>query len=96
MSSADLFDEVFWGQIVKALPELADNSEGVDQLVFRFAGQYLPAVVKARSDEELQRVWMAFWSYLVAPLSGRKLFRLSPQGADRLIVQLQQELSDRR
>ena len=95
MSSADLFDEAFWGQIVRGLPELADNPEGADYLVFRFAGQYLPAVVKARTNEAVDRVWLSFWNYLVAPMSSRKPFGLSSQGADRLIAQLQQGVAER-
>ena len=95
MSSEGLFDEAFWEQIVKALPELVDNPEGADHLVFRFAGQYLPALVKARNDADVDRIWMSFWNYLVAPMSSRKPFGLSSQGADRLIAQLQQGVTER-
>ena len=58
-------------------------------------GKYLPAVLRARNEEERERVWLAFWSYIVARATSRKPFGLSHGAADQLIKELQTALSER-
>ena len=94
MNDTEQLDDSYWQAIVNDLPELVDNQEGAAHLVYRFVGQYLPALGKAPTHEARDRVWMAFWSYLVAPSSRRKPFGLSHQAADRLIEQFQKALSE--
>lgn len=83
-----------WETIATDSSELRGNPEGASYLVQRFEGQYLPALRKARTQEQRERVWLAFWSYLTATISSRKLFRLSPGGADRLIGEFQKAMSE--
>ena len=93
MTEKELFDESFWVKIAANLPELLDNPEGVEQLVDRFAGQYLPVLLRTRAKEDSDRVWLAFSNYLVAPPTRRKPFGLSQETADRLIADFQRALS---
>jgi len=88
------FDQSFWEKIAANLPELLGNPGAVEQLVDRFAGQYLPVLLRARAKEDSDRVWLAFWSYLVAPSTRRRPFGLSPEAADRLIADFQKALSE--
>ena len=94
MADADPFDQSFWEDIARNSPELVDNPDGLELLAYRFAGQYLPALLRTRTKEDSDRVWLAFWSYLVAPSSGRKPFGLSNREADRLIADFQNALSE--
>ena len=90
-----LLDRSFWEELAAESPELAENPEGTQHLVYRFLGKYLPAVLKARTEEARERVWLALWSYMIARQSARKPFGLSPDAADELIRRFQAEL-DRR
>ena len=63
----ELFDQSFWVRIATKLPELSSDVEGVEHLVDRFIGQYLPVLLSAGSKEDHGHVWLAFWSYLFAP-----------------------------
>ena len=92
MTEKELFDQSFWVKIAINLPELLDNPEGVEQLVDRFAGQYLPVLLRSRAKDDSDRVWLAFWSYLIAPPTRRKLFGLSHHTADRLIADFERAL----
>ncbi len=78
-------NQSFWLDVAVTLPELAADPEGAAHLVERFVGQYLPALVRAASPEARERAWLAFWSYVVAPRTGRKPFTLSSRNADCLI-----------
>ena len=82
-----------WEAIANGSPELSDNPEGAEHLADRFEGQYLPAMMKARTPEAQERVWLAFWTYLTAPLTQRKPFRLSSKAADQLIGDVQKAMS---
>ena len=89
MTEEDLFDQSFWLEISKKIPELVSDLDGSEHLVDRFVGQYLPVLLRARSKEDVDRVWLAFWSYLVAPRTSRKPFGLSSRAADLLIAEYQ-------
>ena len=94
MQDSGILEESQWREIAIATPELEGNPEGAGHLVYRFAGKYLPAVLRARSQEELDRVWLAFWSYLIARPTNRKPFGLSQEAADELIYQFKAKLSE--
>ena len=93
MRDRNLFDHTFWEEIAGSSPELVDNPEGTEHLAYRFVGQYLPALLRVRTKEDSDDVWLAFWSYLVARGNQRKPFALSQEAADRVITEFQQVLS---
>ena len=82
-------DSSLWEAIARVVPELSDNPEGAALLVQRLEGQYIPAFLKAATQEARDRVWLAFWSYLTAPITRRKSFSLSSGTADRFIAEVQ-------
>ena len=92
MSQSNLFDDALWEEFVGRASELQDDQAACEQLVYRFLGQYLPALISARTQEDRDRVWRAFWSYLTAPVTRAKPFGLSYSSADDLIAEIQQEL----
>ena len=94
MRDRDLFDPSFWEGIARTSPELGDDPDGAEHLAYRFVGQYLPALLRARTKQDSDDVWLAFWSYLIARRSKRKPFGLSQQAADRLITEFQKALSE--
>ena len=96
MRNRDLFDKSFWEEIARCSPELTDNPEGAEHLAYRFVGQYLPALLRARTKEDMDDVWLAFRSYLVARGNQRKPFVLSQEAADRVLTEFQQALSEPR
>lgn len=99
MSNADAnnaipLGEAFWEAIAIRSPELEENPEGAQHLAFRFAGKYLPIVRGTKDNGERERVWLAFWSYLVARETSRKPFDLSPDAADEIIAQFRAALDE--
>ncbi len=95
MSENELLDQPFWMDIATKLPELADDIEGLEHLVERFVGQYLPVLLRVTKQEDRDHAWLAFWSYLVAPRTHRKPCYLSSRTADLLIAEFQTVLSER-
>ena len=93
MRDRDLFDQSVWERIARMSPELEDDPDGAEHLAYRFVGQYLPALLSARTKEGGDDVWLAFWSYLIACGNQRKPFELCQEAADRLITEFQQALS---
>jgi hypothetical protein len=94
LNNSNLLELSMWEEIAKSIPELADNPEGTANLVNRFIGQYLPVLLRARTKDNLDYAWLAFWSYVIAPSSKRKPFELSHIGADLLITKFQIALSE--
>ena len=76
--------------LVKADEALSfiDDPDARGLILFRFDGQYLPAIRKARNRDQLFRAWNAFNAYLTARRSRRKIFSLSAQEADDFIARL--------
>lgn len=64
----------------------------VGLLVRRFLGQYLPALLASKTQPHSDRVWLALWSYLTAPITRAKPFSLSYSSADEVIEKIQNEL----
>ena len=93
MDEEELFDQSFWVSIAMKLPELLNDPEGVEFVVDRFVGQYLPALLRTRVQQDIDHVWLAFWNYLVAPRTSRKPFGLTSRTADLLIAEFQSALS---
>ena len=93
MNESNLFDTNFWEELVGTVTEIHENTEAGQHLVYRFLGQYLPALLSARTQEARERVWTALWSYLTAPVTRAKPFALSSSSADDLIAEIQRELS---
>ena len=85
MRDRDLFDQSIWEEIARSLPELADDPERAEHLAYSFVGQYLPALLRVRTKEDSDDVWLAFWSYLVARGNQRKPFDLSQRSSDRVL-----------
>ena len=94
-AGAGLFDRDSWEALAGGSQELSDNPQAAGHLVYRFLGKYLPTLLAARTEEARERVWLAFWSYLIARASMKKPFGLSQQAADELIERFQRELVQR-
>ena len=76
--------------LVKADEALSfiDDPDARGLILFRFEGQYLPSIIKAKNKDQLFRAWNAFYAYLTARQSRRKIFSLSAQEADDFIERL--------
>ena len=96
MGDRDLLDQSLWEAIARDSSELVDNPEGAERVAYRFVRQYLPALLRARTKEDRDQVWLAFWTYLIARRTGRKPFGLSQGAADGLITEFQKALSPHR
>ena len=93
MNEEELLNQSFWLSIAMKLPELLNDPEGTEHLVDRFVGQYLQVLLGTSGKQDTDRVWLAFWHYLVAPRTRRKPFGLSGSAADLLIAEFQSALS---
>ena len=93
MTEKQLFDPSFWLSVATKLPGLLDDSEGLNHVVDRFVGQYLPVLLRVTRQDDTDHAWLAFWSYLVAPRTNRKPCVLSSRSADLLIAEFQSVLS---
>lgn len=83
-SKWDLSEEDWIEAADKALDFVADtDARGL--ILYRFEGQYLPALRKARNDEQVWRAWNAFYNYLTFRESRRKFFSLSDGDALKVI-----------
>ena len=89
-------DQSIWQEIaVSLLPALASNPDGITLIVSKFIGKYLPALLKAGSEKTRERVWLAFWSYLISQPTRRKPITLSQQNADLLIYEFKHVLQEK-
>ena len=80
---------------VEAADEALNFVEDLDArglILYRFEGQYLPALRKARNSEQIWRAWNAFYNYLTFRESRRKFFSLSDGDALKVIATLIQVL----
>ena len=86
-SKWDLSEEDWIEAADKALDFVADmDARGL--ILYRFEGQYLPALRKARNDGQVWRAWNAFYNYLTFRESRRKFFSLSDRDALKVIATL--------
>ena len=86
-------NESAWFEIASSQDELRGDAEGALQVASRFSGKYLPALRRAATPEERDRVWFSFWHYLTARPTMRKPVTLSHEAADALIAELQAAVS---
>ncbi|PKB68888.1 MAG: hypothetical protein BZY81_00345 [SAR202 cluster bacterium Io17-Chloro-G4] len=94
MTEEDVFDLTYWMKIATNIPEISNDLEGVEHLVGRFVGQYLPVLLRVTNKEAQDHAWLAFWSYAVAPSTNRKPCNLSSRTADLLIAEFQKVLPE--
>ena len=76
---------------IEAADEALAFVEDIDArglILYRFEGQYLPALRKARNAEQVWRAWNAFYNYLTFRESRRKFFSLSGEDALQVITVL--------
>lgn len=83
----DLSDED-WVESADRSLAFVDDPEARGLILYRFEGQYLPALRKARNPEQVWRAWNAFFNYLTFRESRRKFFSLSEEDALRVITTL--------
>ena len=93
MDRPELFDNAQWEALLTGkAEELGDDPAACEQLVYRFLGQYLPALLSARNQAGRDRVWRALWQYMTMPATRAKPFGLSHSSADGLLAAIQEEL----
>jgi hypothetical protein len=92
LKQPELFDNAPWEELIGKTSELEGDPTACEHLVYRFLGQYLPALLAGRTQDDRERVWRAFWSYLTAPVTMAKPFGMSYSSADDLIAEIQKEL----
>jgi len=95
LTEDELFDQSFWMNLATNAPEISSDLEGLEHLVERFVGQYLPVLLRVSKKDDFDHAWLAYWSYLVAPRTNRKPGSLSSRAADNLIAEFQSVFSQR-
>ncbi len=83
----DLSDEDWVEAADKAL-HFVEDADARGLILYRFEGQYLPALRKARNSQQVWRAWNAFYNYLTLRQTRRKFFSLSEEDADKVITTL--------
>ena len=86
-SKWDLSDED-WIESADRSLAFVDDLDARGLILYRFEGQYLPALRKARNSEQVWRAWNAFFNYLTFRESRRKFFSLSEEDALHVITTL--------
>ena len=77
-----------WVDTADAALKFVADADARGLILHRFEAQYLPALRKARNQEQTLRAWNAFYNYLTFRESRRKFFSLSSEDADRVIATL--------
>ena len=77
-----------WVEAADEALAFIDDLDARGLILYRFEGQYLPALRKARNGEQVLRAWDAFYNYLTFRESRRKFFSLSGEDALRVIIAL--------
>ena len=77
-----------WVEAADEALAFIDDLDARGLILYRFEGQYLPALRKARNCEQVLRAWDAFYNYLTFRESRRKFFSLSGEDALRVITTL--------
>ena len=86
-SKWDLTEE-HWIDIAIESLEFIQDPDAVGLILYRFQGQYLGAITKARTPDHTWKAWNAFHAYLTSRESRRKNFTLSDSDADKVILLL--------
>ena len=83
-SNWDLPDEA-WVDAADSALSFIEDGDARGLMLHRFDAQYMPALRKARNQEQVWRAWNAFHHYLTARETRRKFFSLSNEDADKAI-----------
>ena len=86
-SNWDLSDDA-WVEAADEALSFVEDLDARGLILYRFEGQYLPALRKARNSEQIWRAWNAFYNYLTFRESRRKFFSLSDDDALKVITAL--------
>ena len=86
MASKWDLSESDWIEAADNALAFVDDPDARGLILYRFEGQYLPALRKARNGEQVWRAWNAFYNYLTFRESRRKFFSLSEEDALRVIA----------
>ena len=77
-----------WIETADQALSFVDDLDARGLILYRFEGQYLPALRKAQTAQQVWRAWNAFYHYLTYRPSRRKFFSLSDGDALRVIAVL--------
>ena len=77
-----------WVEAADAALAFVEDADARGLILYRFEGQYLPALRKARNAQQVWRAWNAFYNYLTFRASRRKFFSLSDADASQVIASL--------
>lgn len=86
-SKWDLSEED-WIEVADQALLFLDDPDARGLILYRFEGQYLPALRKARNSDQVWRAWDAFFNYLTFRASRRKFFSLTDEDALQVIATL--------
>ena len=67
-----------------------NDLDALEHALDLFIAQYLQALMRAKTVEQAQRAWSAYYNYLVAPTTRRKKFQLNDSQADLVISNIQE------
>ena len=88
MASKWDLSEDSWIETADQALNFVEDLDARGLILYRFEGQYLPALRKARNSEQTWRAWNAFYNYLTFRESRRKFFSLSDGDAMKVITTL--------
>lgn len=86
-SNWDLPDEA-WVDAADSALAFIEDGDARGLILHRFDAQYMPALRKARNQDQVWDAWNAFHHYLTTRETRRKLFSLTADEADKAIAQL--------
>lgn len=86
MASKWDISEEDWVDAADAALMFIDDADARGLILYRFEGQYLPALRKARNAQQVSRAWTAFYHYLTFRPTRRKFFSLSDEDAAKVIA----------
>ena len=88
MASKGDLSENDWVDAADEALNFVNDPDARGLILYRFEGQYLPALRKARNPQQVWRAWNAFYNYLTFRESRRKFFSLSDTDALKTIAAL--------
>ena len=87
-----MFSLEIWEGLTTEIDGFKGNKNAQDHFMYRFLGQYLPAIMSATTQEGYQKAINAMWQYITAPATARKPFNLDSRSADMLITNVQNNI----
>ena len=92
METDKIFSLEIWWDLTTEIDGFKDDKNAHDQFMYRFLGQYLPAIMSATTQEGYQKAINAMWQYKTAPSTVRNPFNLDSRSADMLIAKVQNNI----